>query len=426
MSRCRVADLVVDRGERRVLDGLSLSLDPGEIVALVGPNGAGKTTLLEAITGVVDRDAGQIHLDDDSIDELGRRDIARRVASVPQNGAVGFDLTVEDLVGMGRTPYRSRFELSMGASDRNAVGAAIDRLGLESLADRPLTTLSGGQRRRAYLARALAQDAPVLALDEPTASLDIAHTREIFEAVVDLAGAGRTVIAAIHDLSVAARYADRILVLADGDIRARGRPATVLDSDAVETAFGTSVGVATDPITGTPTIRPVSDAGSERIHVVGGGPVAAGVIGRLADAGRVVSVGPVREGDVAAEAAAARDMTSIRVSRAGPIDERAIERTRRVVTEAGTLVVAGVAAGHRTIAQRLAAAADRCVVVDDRSETESIAALLDASVETATPDEIIDRLCGAPTDRADPEREHGSPPTADDPARSGQFVSESR
>ncbi|MFB6161917.1 MAG: ABC transporter ATP-binding protein [Halococcoides sp.] len=394
MTRCRVTDLVVDRGDRRVLDGISLSIDAGEIVALVGPNGAGKTTLLEAITGVVAPTAGQITVEGRAIDGLGQREVARRVASVPQNTAVGFDLTVEDLVGMGRTPHRSRFAFAMSADDREAIDAAIDRLGLDSLADRPLTAISGGQRQRAYLARALAQDAPVLALDEPTASLDIAHARSILETVSDLVDGDRAVIAAIHDLDLAARYADRMIVIADGGIHERGPPDAVVRSGAIEATFGTPVGVATDPVTGAPTVRPIGSDDGDHVHVAGGGPTAAATIARLAEAGRTITAGPVREGDIAARAAHARDISVVQCSRAGPLDDRGIDRARDFVAESDAIVLADVAAGHREVAQQLLEVADRCVAVADRSDDSTVLDGTDTAspVPVAPPDRVVEML----------------------------------
>ena len=258
------ADLRVRLGGESVLTAVSLAVDRGEFVGLVGPNGAGKTTLLRTLNGTLAPDAGTIRVDDAPLSDRSSREIARRVATVPQETSLSFDFSVADVVEMGRTPYVSRFGRT-DADDRAAVDDAMTAAEVAQFADRSVQTLSGGERQRVLFARALAQETPVLLLDEPTASLDINHQVRTLELVRSTVAGdpGRAVLAAIHDLDLAARYCDRLLLLADGEIRAAGEPATVLGSDALRAAFGVPTELSRDPATGTPRVTALPDDGCD-------------------------------------------------------------------------------------------------------------------------------------------------------------------
>ena len=271
-------DVTVRYGDRPVLDGVSLTVRRGEFLALVGPNGAGKTTLLRVVNGLVTPDAGTVRVGGTDASALSVQERARRVATVPQETHVGFDFPVRDLVAMGRTAHRSRFARA-GEADRAAVEQALDRTETTAFADRPVGSLSGGERQRVVLARALAQAAPLLLLDEPTASLDINHQVRVLGLVRELVdgpeggtgdepggghAAGRTAVAAIHDLDLAARFCDRVALLAEGGIRAAGAPGTVLTDERLAAAYGVETVVTEHAVTGAPTVTalPERDAGS--------------------------------------------------------------------------------------------------------------------------------------------------------------------
>jgi iron complex transport system ATP-binding protein len=228
---------------------------------------------------------------------------------------------VRQIVEMGRTPHLGRFD-GHGPEDERAVREAMDAAGVARFADRAITEVSGGERQRVLLARALAQETPSLLLDEPTASLDVNHAVRTLELVRDLVDDGRAALAAIHDLDVAARYCDEIVVLANGGVRAAGPPEEVLTAAALRDAFDAEAFVGRDPATGTPTVtafdaadgsesaEPTESAGPpdpRRVHVVGTGRPAGRVVARLAAAGHAVSVGVVPEGDAAAGVAADAD-----------------------------------------------------------------------------------------------------------------------
>jgi len=266
-----LSEVCLSLGPTDVLDGVSLSVERGEFVALVGPNGAGKTTLLRTINGILSPDEGTVELDGDAVGGLSASAVSRRVATVPQDTQVGFSFSVEQIVEMGRTPHRSRLDWR---DDGDPVEAAMERTETLGFRDRAVDSLSGGERQRVLLARALAQEPDALVLDEPTASLDINHQVEVLGLVADLVAEGRAALAAIHDLNLAARFCDRVLLLSEGRIRARGPPADVLGDDRLAEAFGTETAVSRDHVTGTPRIAALDGRPDRagRVHVAGGGP----------------------------------------------------------------------------------------------------------------------------------------------------------
>jgi cobalamin transport system ATP-binding protein len=234
--------VIVELGGRNVVDGVSFSVGHGEWVTLIGPNGAGKTSLMRAVAGLVKHE-GTIALDGRPIGELGRRELARRVAIVPQVPSMPPGMTIREYVLLGRTPYIS-YVGREGAHDFAAVEDALARLDLEALGDRQLGSLSGGERQRAVLARALAQQAPLLLLDEPTTALDAGRMQEALELVDELRlEAGLTVLAAMHDLTSAGQYASRLLLLSGGRVVAQGAAAEVLTEPLIAEHYGARVRV---------------------------------------------------------------------------------------------------------------------------------------------------------------------------------------
>jgi iron complex transport system ATP-binding protein len=245
--------LSVSLGGASVLSDVSMAVESGTFLGLIGPNGAGKTTLLRTANGVLTPDAGTVRIAGEDVHALTSKAASRRVATVPQDTALSFGFPVREVVEMGRHPHRDRLGRET-TGDADPVATAMDRADVTRFADRPVTDLSGGERGRVLLARALAQDAPVLLLDEPTASLDLNHQVRTLDIVSDLAAEGRTVVAAIHDLDLAARFCDELALLSDGAIAARGPPASVLDADVLEATFGAPVAVGRDPVTGAPSV----------------------------------------------------------------------------------------------------------------------------------------------------------------------------
>jgi iron complex transport system ATP-binding protein len=235
----------VSLGGVRVVHDVSADVADGEWVTLIGPNGAGKSTFLRALAGLVSFE-GTIELGGAPVGSLGRREIGRRLAFVPQSPLLPPQLTVREYVLLGRTPHTGVFGAE-SSRDREAADRAVEELELNAFAGRPIGTLSGGEQQRAVLARALAQDAPLLLLDEPTASLDIGRQQQALELVSELRErVGLTVLSAMHELTLATQYADRLLLLADGRLVATGPPEEIVTEELISTHYRADVRVFDD------------------------------------------------------------------------------------------------------------------------------------------------------------------------------------
>lgn len=234
---------------RPVLEGVSLTVTPGSIDALVGPNGAGKSTLLGALSGTIALGSGAVELDGRPLAGMARHAIAKRVAVLAQDAPNTPGFTVREVVGLGRAPHQGRLMLASRA-DEEHVDSAMTRAGVASLANRDLESLSGGERRRVALARALAQDADYLLMDEPAANLDLEGEARLFAVAREEAARGRGVLVVLHGLEAAARLADRVTLLAGGRVVGAGAPSDVLTAPALAEAFGVDVEVASSPLDG--------------------------------------------------------------------------------------------------------------------------------------------------------------------------------
>jgi iron complex transport system ATP-binding protein len=258
----------------RVLDGLDLEVSRGEIVGIVGPNGSGKTTLLRLISGVLRPSSGHIRIDGQDVAELGSGRLARLVAVVPQNPTLPDGFTVLDLVLMARNPHLKLLQWE-GQVDLDIAVRAMEATEVLELADRPLGTVSGGERQRAVVAMALAQDTPVLLLDEPTASLDLAHQTGVMDMVARVVRERSVAgLVAMHDLTLAAQYCSRLVMLADGRSYAEGSPGEVLTVENIAAVYGTEVFVLSHPQAGTPVVLPAGEGGrgtGERVRGTGRG-----------------------------------------------------------------------------------------------------------------------------------------------------------
>jgi iron complex transport system ATP-binding protein len=246
-----------DYGRGAVLDGVSLAVGAREIVGVIGPNGSGKTTLVRALAGVLRPRSGHVTLEGARLDALPRRDVARRLAVVPQDSALEFPFTALEVVLMGRAPHLPPLAFPR-ARDLEIARTAMVTLEIGAVEDRPLLQLSGGERQRVLLARALAQEPRVLLLDEPTTHLDLRHQTGIYDTVRDLTRAhGVAVLSVLHDLNLAALYCDRLILLAGGRVVADGTPAEVLVGPLLARAYGVEVHVGTNAATGTPIVLPL-------------------------------------------------------------------------------------------------------------------------------------------------------------------------
>jgi iron complex transport system ATP-binding protein len=251
-----IQSLDVSYGNRTVLHDIDLNLHQGEILALVGPNGAGKTTLIRAVSGLLPIDRGSVHLLKDNLASLNPTQRARYLAVVPQARNLPGAYTVQQTVAMGRTPYTGWMG-RMHTKDRTLIDQVLTQTNTFSLSERPIGELSGGEQQRVLLARALAQDTPILLLDEPTAHLDLQHQSILLNLVASTAREkGISVLLAAHDLNLVSIYADRVAILVEGRIRALGSPQQVLTEQNIQAAYNVPVRIIPHPDYGTPLVLP--------------------------------------------------------------------------------------------------------------------------------------------------------------------------
>jgi iron complex transport system ATP-binding protein len=242
-------------GGREVVRGVSLTVRPGEITAVVGPNGAGKSTFLKALAGLRVPESGQVMLDGRGLATIEARALGREVAYLPQERLVHWPVAVATIVALGRLPHRL-LGAGVSAADRKAIVAAMSAMDVAQFAERSVAELSGGERARVLVARALAQEARFLIADEPTAGLDPAHSLTLFAHFRRLADNGRAVVIALHDLSLAVRYCDHALLLKDGESVAQGPPRDVLTVERLATAYG--IRATLTSIDGVPVVLPIA------------------------------------------------------------------------------------------------------------------------------------------------------------------------
>lgn len=249
-------------GGEPVLREVTFQVAPGEVVGLVGPNGSGKSTALGLAFALLSPQAGRIEMTGQSVSRLSRREIARHAALVPQDTLSRFSFSVREVVAMGRNPHLGRFHVE-GEHDRAVVQRALEQTQVLAFADRMLDELSGGERQRVMIARALAQEPELLLLDEPTSNLDLAHQLECFELVRGFAREGGGALVAVHDLNLASRYCERIIMLGEGSVAAQGSPRDVLSEENLARYFGIDARVRLEPGIPGVSITPVSSIRGE-------------------------------------------------------------------------------------------------------------------------------------------------------------------
>jgi iron complex transport system ATP-binding protein len=249
--------LTLAYGERTVIEGLDLTVAAGRITAIVGANACGKSTLLRSMSRLLSPRAGQVLLDGRAVHRMPAKELARTLGLLPQSPIAPEGITVADLVGRGRHPHQRAFSRWSRADDA-AVATALEATQTTTLADRAVDELSGGQRQRVWIAMALAQQTDLLLLDEPTTFLDVAHQVEVLDLLTDLNRTrGTTIVMVLHDLNLAARYADHLVALASGRVHAVGTPAEVLTEENVRAVFGLDSQVIPDPTSGKPLMLPI-------------------------------------------------------------------------------------------------------------------------------------------------------------------------
>jgi iron complex transport system ATP-binding protein len=257
VGRLVAHDLTLGYGERVVVDHVTTQLPDGQVTVIVGANACGKSTLLRGMARLLKPRGGEVLLDGKSIHGIPTKEVARALGLLPQNPIAPEGVTVVDLVGRGRTPHQGRFQ-RWSAQDEAAVTRALQATDTLGLADRVVDELSGGQRQRVWIAMALAQETDLLLLDEPTTYLDVAHQVEVLDLLRDLnASQGTTIVMVLHELNLAARYADHLIAMRDGRISSAGAPADVITREGVREVFGMDCRVIQDPVSHTPMVVPV-------------------------------------------------------------------------------------------------------------------------------------------------------------------------
>ncbi|MEU0123770.1 ABC transporter ATP-binding protein [Streptomyces albidoflavus] len=250
-------ELTLGYADRTVIDSLDLAVPPGRITVIVGANACGKSTLLRSMSRLLAPRAGRVLLDGRQVHRFPAKELARTMGLLPQSPLAPEGITVSDLVGRGRHPHQGVFS-RWSREDDAAVASALEATQTEELAERAVDELSGGQRQRVWIAMALAQQTDLLLLDEPTTFLDVSHQVEVLDLLTDLnAARGTTIVMVLHDLNLAARYADHLIALADGRLHAQGAPSEVLTEETVRAVFGLQSRIIEDPVSGRPLMLPI-------------------------------------------------------------------------------------------------------------------------------------------------------------------------
>lgn len=341
-------------GADPVVCGATLRVLSGEIVGLVGPNGAGKSTLLRAVTGEARVLSGRVEVAGAPLDALSARERAAITGVVPQQVTAAFSFPAREFVEMGRHPHLPRFGRP-GAHDREAVEWAMRLTDTLRLADAPIDALSGGDLQRLAFAQALATRPRLLLLDEATAHLDLNHRLQVLDLTRELADEGLAVLAVFHDLDLAARYADRIAIVANGSVNEPVPPDRAITAAAVHEVFGVRAVVGADQVTGSVTVTPVLRVGAvhasrgARVHVVGGAGSAAPLMRRLVLAGFTVTAGALNAGDADALLADALGIEYALIPPFEPMNAQAAVRVAQLAEEADVVVVCPVPFGHGNI-----------------------------------------------------------------------------
>lgn len=348
-------DVVLD--SFHVLKGISAEIHPGELMGIIGPNGSGKSTLLRTLAGVLCPASGTVKLDGREVSTIPRAELARRLAVVPQDCAVAFDYSVLEIVLMGRTPHLGRLGFESKA-DLDVALWALQETNLLPLADRRINALSGGERQRVMIARALAQQAGILFLDEPTAHLDINYQVETLCLIKRLnVEQGKTVVVVLHDVNLAAEFCDRLMMMCDGRMYACGEPEEVLTAENMQEVYGAGVTVRKHPTSGRPYVLSLSsramasklkNSGSgprAKVHVICGGGSGGPVFARLLELGFEVTAGVINIGDADQESAETLGIEYVEESPYSPISDSAEQANLEFIRQADLVVVTDVPFG---------------------------------------------------------------------------------
>lgn len=345
MTVLEASRIVYSYSRKPVVKDVSLEVNKGEFLSIIGPNGSGKSTLLKTLSHVYIPDSGEIILMGKSLDTYKRKEIAQRIAMVPQDTSLDFEFTVEEVVLMGRHPFLGRFAKE-DSNDLDLAYEAMERTNTLHIKDRLITEISGGERQRVFIAKSLAQNTSIMLLDEPTSHLDINHQIEILELLKRLNSEKElAIVLVIHDINLASRYSDRILLMKDGEIVAQGSPEAVITPGNIENTYGMRVAVETSRYTGNVTVTPIEIKrrlkGSEkrRIHIIGGGGTSLELMHRLNQEGHDLSLGVINVGDTDWQHGKALRLTLIEEKPFSGISERASRKALDQIMSSHAVVI---------------------------------------------------------------------------------------
>ncbi|MBC7189240.1 ABC transporter ATP-binding protein, partial [Candidatus Aerophobetes bacterium] len=339
-------------GGKRVLQNINFSLAPGTFLGVIGPNGAGKTTLLRLIGGLIGPDEGKILVEGRDVRFFSRQELSRKVAIVPQNTYINFPFTCFEVVLMGRYPHLGHFEKER-KKDLEKVEECMHLTKTWYLKDRKVTQISGGELQRVVIAQALAQDTPLLLLDEPTSHLDINNQLEILQIIYQLnRKKGKSIILVSHDLNIAARWCDKLILLKEGKIFAQGEVEKVLTSENIRSVYHINALVKKHPLTGFVYALPISLLKEKkekekkgRVHLIGGGGSASRMIRELVDEGYDISLGVVNIFDADFETAKAFGIPCVVEAPFSPITEDSYKKNIQLIDECQVVVLCNVPFG---------------------------------------------------------------------------------
>lgn len=356
-------------GDRVILRDVSLTVNPGEFVGIIGPNGAGKSTLLKGLRGLGAITAGDVRVFGQSIRTMGDKQLAKIIAYMQQEVNLGFGFTAQEVVMAGRYPYLKWWQ-SEQAEDYAIARKYMKFTGVEALAEKSVQEMSGGERQRVLLAKVLAQETPLIFLDEPTASLDLLYQEEIFRYCHTVCEQGKTVLIIAHDIKLAAKFCSRLVLLAHGSVIADGAPQEVITAENLEKAYGLHSAVFINKVTGTLDIHTFEAAGTlgsrPSVHVIGGGGSAGHIMRLLHERAYVISGGVFQQGDTDAEVAAAFGIQAVIGQPFCPLGQEQIKENRERIQAADITVLCNLYYGEQNLANLEAAFdAKKLIVIED-------------------------------------------------------------
>lgn len=355
MFAIEINDIEFGYRESLVLKGISFNIKKGEFVSIIGPNGSGKSTLLKTLNNLYVPRNGRILIDGEEIDTYKKKDLAKKIAMVPQDTAIDYDFTVEDIVMMGRNPYKGRFQKDTD-EDYKIVYEALEMTNTLYLKDRIITEISGGERQRVVIAKALAQKPSIILLDEPTSHLDINHQMDILNLLKRLnEEKGTTIILVIHDINLASRYSDKMILINHGKIQGIGTPEEVITINNMESTYNMKVAIEKNKYTDAPYLTPIEirakqiNSKIKSIHIISGGGSGQEVINKLFYEGYKLSLGVLNVGDSDWNHGKSLRIPIIEEEPFNDISDKAFNKNLKIINKSDIIVITNVPIGRGNI-----------------------------------------------------------------------------